>query len=209
MSIIPKLASSAGHHEQALNIRLAEEIVQMHDRQAIKDLVDNLSNKNRAVQGDCIKVLYEAGERDPSLLAPHTNIFLKLLHSKNNRLQWGAMTALHAIAKVQPEEIHAALPQIMDAAGKGSVITRDNAVFILIQLCGIPAYRANAFALLADQLKSCPPMQLAMYAERSLPVVDAAHAPAIAGILQKRMPDLEKESQRRRLEKLLKKLSAK
>src|SRR5690606_2923469 len=126
----------------------------------------HLDNRDKAIQSDCIKVLYEIGEIDPVLIAPYQSTFLKLLKRKNNRLQWGAMTALDSITRVDPASIHSALPQIIDAMEAGSVITRDHGLFILIHLLQVPDYAEDAFLLLNEQLLRAPVNQLPMYAER-------------------------------------------
>jgi hypothetical protein len=60
--------------------------------------------------------------------------FSDLLSNKDNRMQWGAMTALHAIAPVKPQEMRELLPALAEVADKGSVITRDQFVAILVKL---------------------------------------------------------------------------
>src|SRR5690349_22821742 len=50
-------------------------------------------------RSDSIKVLYEIGTEKPALIAKHSQVFTKLLQSKNNRMQWGAMAALDAVAR--------------------------------------------------------------------------------------------------------------
>ena len=79
-------------------------------------------------------MLYEIGYRKPHLIADHSRHFLRLLESKDNRLQWGAMTALGCIAREKPAEIFDSLGRIIEAAEKGSVITRDHCVKILVSL---------------------------------------------------------------------------
>ena len=96
MSVIDKLASSLGRRDEVPNQELAKEIVLSQDVEAVKVLVENLSNK-KAIQNDCVKVLYEIGERAPKLISKHIDEFIAHLTSKNNRLQWGAMTALGTI----------------------------------------------------------------------------------------------------------------
>ena len=72
------------------NIKLAEEIIRSKRHDWVKELVDNLNNKNKDIQSDCIKVLYEIGEHEaPEMNAPYAIDFVRLLESKNNRLVWG------------------------------------------------------------------------------------------------------------------------
>ncbi|WP_218274845.1 hypothetical protein, partial [Pseudomonas sp. GP01-A3] len=89
-----------------------------------------------------------------------TEEFLKLLTSKNNRLQWGAMTALNSIVLEIPQTIFTGLPAIISAGEKGSVITKDQVVNILIKLCSIEEYKQRAFEYLIKQLQTSPTNQL-------------------------------------------------
>ncbi len=206
MNVLDKLATTLGQKDEAPNLALAREIATTADKKAVATLVENLSNKNKNIQSDCIKVLYEIGVVAPGLIADYSDNFLVLLNHKNNRLQWGAMTALHAIASVKPDKIYNNLPMILDAADKGSVITKDNAVNILITLAANPKYAEDAFALLLEQLQISPPNQLPMYAERALPIIDDKNKNAFAKVLSTRLPDIEKESKRKRVEKVMKKI---
>ena len=205
MSILNKLASALDRKDEVPNQELAQEIAEKEDSAAIRELVDNLKNKKRPIQNDCIKVLYEIGERKPALIADYINEFLSLLTHKNNRLQWGAMTALNCIAKVKPEEIYNHLPEIMQATEKGSVITRDQAVNILISLADKAIYTDQALSLIFEQLRTCPVNQLPMYAERALPVIHDAHKADFVSVLTDRLAEVEKESKRKRIEKVLRK----
>ncbi|MEK6153617.1 hypothetical protein WIW50_10175 [Flavobacteriaceae bacterium 3-367] len=206
MTVLDKLASSLDRRDEIPNQELAREIVTTGDEEAVTELMGLLNHKDKAVLHDCIKVLYEIGEQRPQLIAKHWKRFLTLLEHKDNRLQWGAMTALGTIARERPKEIHAKLPLIMDAADKGSVITRDHAVNILIQLAAFPKYAKNAFALLNEQLLKSPVNQLPMYAERSLPIITDHNKTRFVDTLQLRLKEVEKESRRKRIEKVLKKV---
>ncbi len=207
MSVISKLATSLGRRDEVPNQELAAEIVENNDIDAINELVENLENKSKGIRFDCIKVLYEVGYVNSKLIAGHTDTFLKLLDSKDNRMQWGGMIALGCIAKEKPAEIFAALPKIIDAANKGSVITRDHCVNILISLSAKTSYAHETFPLLLEQMLRSPTNQLPMYAEKALPVVNAANRDHFVKVLTLRLDEIEKESLRNRIEKVLKKVS--
>ncbi|MCB0284405.1 MAG: hypothetical protein H6627_00420 [Calditrichae bacterium] len=206
MSVINKLASSLDRRDEIPNQQLALEIILSNDKDAVKELMDNLDNK-KSIQNDCIKVLYEIGEQKPGLIAEYYQNFIDLLSTKNNRLQWGAMTALNTITLEKPQEIFAALSTILEAADRGTVITKDNAFNILVKLCVFEAYKNDAFSLLIKQLERSLPNQFPMYAERSLPVVDNKNKAVFKDVLLLRLVDLEKESQRKRIEKIIRKLN--
>lgn len=209
MTIIDKLASSSGRNDEALNIELANQIVATSNKKAIKELVENLGNKDKNIQSDCIKTLYEIGSLKPVLIASYTDDFIQLLKNKNNRLQWGAMTALNHLTTEQPEKVYSALGLLASVADKGSVITRDHYVAILTKLCTVKQFSNNAFELLNEQLLSCPTNQLPMYAENALPVITAKTKEKFIKTLSSRLDDFDKESKRKRVEKVLKKIQSK
>lgn len=205
MTIIDKLATSLNRRDEAPNEELAATIAGKGDKDAVKELIDHLSNKNKNIQSDCIKVLYEVGTLRPSLIAEYSNVFIDLLNNKNNRLVWGAMTAIGALTLEKPESIYANIALIIDIADKGSVITKDHAVNILIKLCSIEQYAAHSFSLLVEQLKNCPTNQLPMYAENAIPVINEQNKSAFVEVLASRLIEIEKDTKRKRVEKVIKK----
>src|SRR5262245_48832374 len=130
MTVLDKLASALNRRDEVPNQHLAKQIAERKDKKAVKELIDNLSNKNKDIQNDCIKVIYEIGERKPELIADYAKELIALLDSKNNRLQWGAMTAINTIVSENPKAIYSAITKIVAVADKGSVITKDYAVNI-------------------------------------------------------------------------------
>lgn len=208
MSVIDKLSSSLDRRDEEPNELLAREIAASDDDAVVKELIRHLSGKNKKIQNDCIKVLYEVGVLKPRLISSYIPEFKALLSSKNNRLQWGGMTALNAIVVDRPDEIYAILPEIIEGAEKGSVITKDNAMGILIHLSGIPEYEENAFSLFAEQLIQSPTNQLPMYAERAVPVISDRNRELFVQTLTSRLNDIDKESKRKRVEKVIRKVGS-
>lgn len=207
-SVVFKLASSLGRKDEVPNQELARGLVAEDHKTAIKELIDNLGYKNKNIQQDCIKVLYEIGDLKPELISKYADTFMSLLGHKNNRLQWGAMKALNTIALEVPEIIFDNIAQILDAADKGSVITKDNAVKLLVKLCSVAKYSKDAFSLLNEQLIQSPSNQFPMYAELALTVVDGNTSSILIKTLESRLPMIKKESQKRRVEKVLRKLNS-
>ena len=203
MDVITKLATSLDRKDEIPNQELARDLVAEQDKDGIRQLVALLSHTDKCIQSDCIKVLYKIGAIAPELIADHGSDFLKLLKSKNNRLQWGSMAALDAMAASDPAFIYNSLTAIIDAAEKGSVITKDHAVNILVQLCAIPLYAEDAFALLMEQLLHSPVNQLPMYAERAMPVIRDDFRERFLAVLKTRLPDVEKAPKRKRLERVM------
>src|SRR5437879_1477469 len=194
MSVIRKLATSLNRRDEAPNHELAAVIARKEDKMSVSELVSNLNNKNKGIRHDCIKVLYEVGKLKPRLIADSYRLFVALLSNQDNRLQWGAMTALEYIASEKPREIFMSLNKIIDAAKKGSVITRDHCVKILIRLSLIERYTDRVFPFLLEQLEACPVNQLPMYAEKTTPAVTEQNADDFVRILTSRLGEIEQES---------------
>ena len=207
MSIINKLASQQNRRDEIPNQQFAKEIAAAGDKKAVKELFENLTNKDKGIQSDCIKVIYEIGEQKPKLIAGFANELIELLSNKNNRLQWGAMTALHSITGEAPKAVYGALPQIIDVADKGSVITNDHCVGILVKLCGMKEYAEDVFPLLNERLIKSPTNQLPMYAENALPVITEKNKAVFIKTLTLRLGEIEKDTKRIRVEKVIKKLN--
>lgn len=206
MSIASQLACAQGRNDEAPNIALAQKLAAANDAAGVAELVALLTHKDKAIQSDSIKAVYEVAGLAPKLVAKHIKDIASLLRSKNNRMVWGAMAALHALAPAKPDAIYALLPDILETADKGSVITKDRTVGILIALANTFTYREEATDLLLAQLQTAPNNQLAMYAEQSLPVMSHHNKEQFLAVLEQRMHDLEKDSQKKRVEKVLKKL---
>lgn len=177
------------------------------NKEGIKELADNLFNKNKLIQGDCIKTLYEVGEREPLLIAPYADTFIKLLESKNNRMVWGAMTALSACAHLCKAKVYKAVPHLVAIADMGTVITRDHAVNILVTLSAEHKYAKQILPLLMEQILAAPVNQMPTYAEKTFAVTDDEHKQRLLQVIQQRLPEIEGEARQKRLAKLIKKLS--
>ncbi|HVG13333.1 MAG TPA: hypothetical protein VM935_00180, partial [Chitinophagaceae bacterium] len=67
-----------------------------------------------------------------------------------------------AIANHVLDKLYAALEPILSVADNGSVITNDHCVGILIKLCALEAYTADAFPLLMEHINRSPVNQLPM-----------------------------------------------
>ena len=100
MSVLENLACSLGRRDELPNRELARMLVEAHDSDGVGELVANLWNKDKNIQADCIKAIYEVGYLEPSMIAPHALGLLKLLESRNNRLVWGGIIALGIMGTV-------------------------------------------------------------------------------------------------------------
>lgn len=129
--------------------------------------------------------------------------FIDLLGSRNNRLVWGAMTALALIAPLKRREIFERLGAVLKALERGSVITVDNGVSVLAEIArGGGEYEARVFPLLLRHLASCRPKEVPQHAERAMVCVHPGNAGAFRGALVKRRSSLT-DAQGRRIDRIL------
>lgn len=206
MSVLDRLASALGRADEEPNIALARDLVATADTGAIAELVAALTGATPALKSDAIKTLYEIGALRPELIAPHADAFLALLDSSSNRLVWGAMTALDAIATVAPGPIKDHLPQIIAAADRGSVIAKDHCMALLVKLA--KAGNADiACPILLHRLADSATNQFPSYAEAIAPVLPPPQRPGFIAILRQRLSVIAQDSKRRRVEKLLQKFN--
>lgn len=206
MSIIEQLASSQGRRDEDLNIKLAQQLADQNNKSLIIELFDLLNNKNKSIQNDSIKVVYEIGIIKPQLIADQFEKLIPLLKSKNNRLQWGAMTAINTIAHLKSDEVYKIIPELENIANAGSVITRDNFIYILTTIALDNKYKDKILVLLNKQLLGAPINQVPMYAEKIIPILSDSFKELFLKTLQLRREELPKESQQKRLDKIIKKI---
>jgi len=205
MSVLDRLAGALGRNDERPNVELAETLAATPDKAAIAELVGALSVGTQAVRNDAIKVLYELGERRPELLDGHAAALFDTLSSRNNRMVWGGLSALAAIATRQAALLAPRLGDILAAADRSSVIAKDKAMSILAQLAGA-GHAAEALPILLDRLERAAPNQLPMYAEFAAPVVDAAHRARLRGILETRLGGISQPAKRARIAKVLRRI---
>jgi hypothetical protein len=208
MSVLNKLASALARGDEMPNQLLAKEIAEADDQKGVQELVDGLASPDKAIQSDCIKVLYEIGALKPELIAPYVDTFLKLLQSRNNRLVWGAMTALGAIADRRATEIGKQLGVIVEATRDGSVITQDWGVRVLATVAAKDEkYTTQIFTFLKSFLQKCPPKDLPRHTESCLVAVKASNRDELLPILEARKVSL-KPAQAKRLDQVIRKMRA-
>ena len=191
MSALNRLAHSLGRRDEVPNQELARDFTSKKDKKGIREIAENLWNKDKNIQADCIKVLYEVGYIEPKLIADYAEDFVKCLRSTNNRLVWGGMTALAEVAKANPDAVFKNLDAIKKAKETGSVITVDNAISTLAYTAAAnKKYNEVIFPYLLKHLSSCRPKEVPQHSEKSLPAVNASNKADFIKVLEKRMEDL-------------------
>ena len=191
MSVLNRLASLLGRRDEVPNQELARDLAARKDKAGIREIAENLWNKDKNIQADCIKVLYEVGYIEPKLIADYAEDFVKLLRSKNNRLVWGGMTALAEVAKVNPDAVFNHFDEIQKAKETDSVITVDNAISTLAWTASAnKEYNKTIFPYLLKHLSGCRPKEVPQHSEKTLPAVNAVNKSDFIKVLEKRMEDL-------------------
>lgn len=191
MSAIDKLAHSLGRRDEVPNQELTRELAAKKDKKGVREIAENLWNKDKHIQANCIKVLYEVGYIEPKLIAEYADDFVKCLRSKNNRLVWGGMTALAEVAKTNPEAVFNHFDAIKKAKETGSVITVDNAISTLAYTASAnKKYNEVIFPYLLKHLSSCRPKEVPQHSEKTMPAVNTSNKTDFIKVLEKRREDL-------------------
>ena len=191
MTVLNRLAHSLGRRDEVPNQELARDLAVKKDKNGIREIAENLWNKDKNIQADCIKVLYEIGGIEPKLIADYDEDFVKCLKSKNNRLVWGGMTALAEVSKANPDAVFKNLDHIKKAKETGSVITIDNAISTLAYTAAANnKYNKAIFPYLLKHLSSCRPKEVPQHSEKTIPAVNASNKAEFINVLEKRMEDL-------------------
>ncbi len=204
MSALQRIAYYQHRRDEVPNQELAKELAAKKDRKGIREIAENLWNENAQVQSDCLKVLYEIGYLQPELIAPYADDFLKLLHSRNNRLVWGAMIALSTVADRKADAIYPHVEEIKQVMDQGSVITKDNGVRVLALVAAQnAAYSKDIFPYLLHHLETCRPKDVPQHAEKTVVAVNVRNQQQFMAVLEKRLVDLS-GSQVARVKKVIK-----
>ena len=204
--MIELLACKLDRNDEVPNIELAEKLCESEDKEGIREIIGGLESDDQAIASDCVKVLYEIGQRKPELIAAFADGFITALSSRNNRIVWGSMTALSYIASIEPKAIFKRLPEIISAYKNGSVITIDNSISVFAHLCKAGKdYEARIFPLLLEHLAGCVAKQIPQHAERIAVCIDSGNREPFTKALNARTGELS-EAQKARVLKLIKRL---
>jgi len=204
MSILNKIAFYQDRRDETPNQELAQALSQTRNQADIREIAENLWNKEPNIQSDCLKVLYELGYLAPELIAEYADDFLKLLKHHNNRMVWGGMIALSTVADLKAAEIFPHVDEIVQVMEKGSVITIDNGIKVLALVASQKEdFRKVIFPTLLEHLRTCRPKEVPQHAEKSLPAITAGNKSDFIRVLEKRLEDMT-ASQTARLKKIIK-----
>lgn len=208
MSVINKLASQLNINGAVPNIELAHELACEENHAGIKEIIENLSNKNKKIQSDCIKVAYEIGQVKPELIRQYAQDFIELLKSRNNRLVWGGMSALATIADLIPETIMVHLDLVKKAIKEGSVITVDRGIITLAKLAAVSKKNNDLiFPFLLQHLKNCESKEIPPHSESILCAITDENKTEFLNVLREREDELT-APQLKRVKKIYNQLEA-
>ncbi len=191
MSTLDQIAFFQNRRDEVPNQVLAKELVETKNLDGIREIVENLENKNKNVRSDCLKVLYEIGYLEPGLIADYYGAFLKLLKSRDNRMVWGAMIGLAAIADRHPREIWAQVDDLFRITETGTVITQVWGIRTLARVAAADKeYNGKIFPFLLDQVRTCIPRDVPTHAESMLCAVGPGNKGKLLSILEARRGEL-------------------
>ena len=204
--VLSKIAYFQNVRGEVPNQELARALAETRNTAGIQEIAAHLWDKNKNVQSDCLKVLYEIGYLAPDLIAGCADDFLKLLHSKNNRLVWGAMIGLAAVAGLRADAVWAQVDDVLRVTETGSVITVVWGVRALAKVAATsPERRKRIFPFLKHTLETCIPRDVPTHAESMLCAVDQSVRVEFLSTLEARRPEMT-PAQQARLKKVLKAL---
>jgi hypothetical protein len=203
MSALERIAFHRGRRDEVPNQELARELAEARDTEGIREIAEHLMDVNTSVASDCIKVLYEVGYIDPSLVADYAEDFIDLLGSRQNRMVWGAMIGLWTVADQRADVIGKNLNRIFEVMGRGSVITVVSGVKALaIASSKSENYERRILPFLLDILEECAPKHVPQHAEAMLVMVNDRTRDGIASVLESRRGELS-PTQLKRVERVL------
>ncbi len=198
MTYIEKIAYHLGKRDEIPNQELAKTLAEEKNHIGIKEIASYLEDKNKSIQSDCLKVLYQIGYISPNLISEYANVFINLLDSKNNRMVWGSMIAIATIAEEVPGEIFLHVEKINELIETGSVITNVWGVKTLINLA---MSDQKYYHLLKDDLlrlqKECRTIDFAKRAEDMWGVIQPKEIITYKTILENRQASLSIAAQKR------------
>jgi len=208
MTLANQLATALDRSDEQPNIELAKKLSKQSNLSSeILELLGIVNNGTKAQSHDAIKVLYELAALRPEVFGDKFDYALDLLSTKDNRLLWGTLMLISATCAYNVAQTIAHLPQILVAADRGSVIAKDNAFAILLQLVAVEKHKGEIMPILCERLKSAAPNQLPMYAENAAATLTNGENAELVHVLFSRLDQILTPTKRKRLEMAIAKLS--
>ena len=83
MTVLNQIAFYQNRRDEVPNQELARKLAAAKDTAGIQEIAENLWNKNKNIQSDCLKVLYEIGYIDPELIADYVDGFPEVVEKQD------------------------------------------------------------------------------------------------------------------------------
>jgi hypothetical protein len=207
ISALGKIAFFQNRRDEVPNQLLAKELADKEDRKGIQDIAENLTNKDRNISSDCLKVLYEIGYLKPDLIGPYGIKFLDLLKHEDNRKVWGAMIALASIAEIAHGQIAARIDDILAAFHSGSLITHVWGVRVLSKIAAHESHlEPRILPEILQTLRICLPRDIPTHLESMIPMINSSNLDKVLAVVKSRQSSMT-PAQLARLKKVLKMVS--
>lgn len=206
MKYINQIAYNLDRRDEKPNQELAKKLADENNHEGIKEIASYLHDKNKSIQSDCLKVLYEIGYIKPELIAQYSDEFIDFLNNKNNRMVWGSMIAIANLAEVMPEKIYNEKELILQKIKTGSVITNVWGVYTTINLSKADKrYYDELKPILFKLQKECRPVDFAKRAEAMIEAIPQQDLKEYIDILENGKANLSNAGVKR-VEKLIRSL---
>lgn len=206
MSALEKIAFYQNRRDVVPNQVLASVLASYDDRDGIKEIAENLTNKNSTIRSDCLKVLDEIGYLQPDLITDYVPEFLILLSSKENRMVWGAMIALACIAYLKPDGIFSRIDIVILTTRKGTVITKVWGIRTLSRVAAAnPSYKSRIMPFLLEELQIYLSRDIPTHLESTLPAINFSEKSEFLEITDSRCREMT-PAQQTRLKEILKQI---
>ncbi len=176
-------------------------------RKEVQNLVRNLYSKDRNLQIECVQILCEIGKFEPRLISSFSNEFVSLLDSDDDLLVEAAMTGLSIIAAINPRSVYQSMSRILDKADRGTRLTKEYTLQILLILASENGCSDNAQFFLLRLLACCSAGQFPVFTHQIVPVISQRYLHDFISVLSSRVHELTEKRTKQKIGKLITKLS--
>jgi hypothetical protein len=206
---IERIAYHLNERSEVPNQELAKELAESNNVEGIQEIGSYLHDKNKSIASDCLKVIYEIGYINPTLITDYKDTFIEFLNHKNNRMVWGSMIGLANVALVEPHYIHTHIDLIKDKIKNGTTITHVWGIYTIVNLIEADSsfYEVEKDYLFELQ-STCRPIDFYKRAETISKVVQDQDIEQFINILRNPVGELSNSAQKK-LDKLINKLESK
>lgn len=152
MNILEGLASVCGEKPSTANREAARQC--MENPLNIKEIADNVGNKNLKIAADCAEVMTMIAEEKPELISSYAETLFSYLNHKKSNVRWECAHALALAAHTMGDAISLKLEDILRVIEEDdSIVVRDYAIDIFAGFAKIGEVEAKtAYSYLTQAL---------------------------------------------------------